>query len=423
MTVVWLHIDTDSDFSMHNLPFGVFHLISEDIDHSRCATRIGDWIIDLRMLEEQGYIQVQDNEKYFNQATLIKFMDLSRKDWRAVRERIQRLFRKGSPIEAQIAEQSPVFMHRAADVKMELPATIGDYTDFYSSRNHAENIGVMFRGKDNALQPNWIWLPVGYHGRASTVCVSGTDIHRPYGQIKTSTEDKPTFKATEKMDFELEMAHFIGSKGNKLGHPIDVNQADDKIFGLVLMNDWSARDIQAWEYVPLGPFNSKNLGTVISPWIITLDALEMFKVDLLPIEKEVPDYLRDTIHSSYDINLQVYIKSKAMESEHLLSTSNFKYMYWTMAQQIAHHTITGCNLRTGDLLGSGTISGPDHSEYGSMIELTNNGKNKIELPNSEERAFLKDYDTVVLRGFAEKDGIRIGFGDCVSTILPAIDRG
>lgn len=358
-----VNIAADSDFSIHNIPFGVFHLSSEDAERSRCCTRLGDWIIDLSRLEELGHLQVEGSEKYFNQTTLNKFMDLTRKHWRATREAVQKLFSAGSPIEAQIKEGGAGFIHKASDATMVMPASIGDYTDFYSSKNHAYNIGVMFRGKENALQSNWLWLPVGYHGRASSVCVSGTDIHRPYGQTKAPTAEDPTFKASARMDFELEMAHFIGGKGNKMGHPIDVNEADDKIFGLVLMNDWSARDIQAWEYVPLGPFNAKNLGTVISPWIVTLDALERFKVDLPPMEKEVPAYLKDKSHSSYDIKLQMFIKTKAMESEQLLGTSNFKYMYWTMAQQVAHHTITGCNLRTGDLLGSGNLTLYRHYQW------------------------------------------------------------
>lgn len=301
-----------------------------------------------------------------------------------------------------------------------LPAFIGDYTDFYSSRNHAYNLGVMFRGKENALQPNWLWLPVGYHGRASSVVVSGTDIHRPRGQIKAPDKEDPEFKLSAKMDFELEMAHFIGNGGNKLGHPIDVNKAKDYIFGIVLMNDWSARDIQNWEYVPLGPFDAKNLGTAISPWIVTLDALAPFEVDLPKMEKDVPKYLKDDRHSSYDINLQVFLKTQKSESEHLLCTSNFKHMYWTMAQQVAHHTITGCNLRTGDLLGSGTISGTTHSEQGSLIELTTNGKEKIKLESGEERAFLEDGDSIIMRGYAQGNGFRVGFGECRSAILPPI---
>ena len=354
-----IDIPADSDFSIHNIPFGVFHLRGEIPDQSRCCTALGDFVIDLSYLEHHGLLRgkLLDNRvtTYFNHHTLNKFMGLTKAHWQEVREAIQRLFTEGSPLADKLASGQCHFLHRHADVHMQMPAFIGDYTDFYSSKNHAYNLGVMFRGKENALQPNWLWLPVGYHGRASSVVVSGTDIHRPRGQVKAPDAENPTFKLSGRMDFELEMAHFIGGGGNRLGHPIDVNEADDKIFGLVLMNDWSARDIQNWEYVPLGPFNAKNLGTVVSPWIVTLAALERFKVDLPPMEKEVPVYLKDNHHSSYDIKLQVFLKTQKLEQPHLITTSNFKYMYWTMAQQVAHHTITGCNLRTGDLLGSGNL--------------------------------------------------------------------
>lgn len=354
-----ISIPADSDFSIHNIPFGVFHLKGETPEHGRCCTALGDYVIDLAYLEQHGFLKgtLLDGSvaTYFNHNSLNKFMNLTKQHWQEVRETVQRLFSAGSPLEERIKAGQTEFLHNHSDVVMLLPAFIGDYTDFYSSKNHAYNLGVMFRGKENALQPNWLWLPVGYHGRASSVVVSGTDIHRPRGQVKAPDAENPTFKLSARMDFELEMAHFIGGGGNQLGHPINVNEANDKIFGLVLMNDWSARDIQNWEYVPLGPFNAKNLGTVVSPWIVTLAALERFKVELPPMEKDVPTYLKDKDHSSYDIKLQVFLKTPKLEQEHLIATSNFKYMYWTMAQQVAHHTVTGCNLRTGDLLGSGTF--------------------------------------------------------------------
>jgi len=420
-----IEVPADSDFSIHNIPFGVFHLRGETSEQGRCCTALGNYVIDLAWLEYHGHLRgkLLDDRLFrvFNHCTLNKFMGLTKNHWIEARETIQRLFTEGSEIALLIKDGKASFMHPHKDVVMQLPARIGDYTDFYSSKNHAYNLGVMFRGKENALQPNWLWLPVGYHGRASSVVVSGTNIHRPRGQVLPAPDAKePVFKASGKFDFELEMAHFIGGGGNHLGHPIDVNSADDKIFGLVLMNDWSARDIQNWEYVPLGPFLAKNLGTIISPWIVTLQALERFKVDLPPMERPVPQYLQDKHHTSYDIKLQVFLKTEKLEAEHLLATSNFKYMYWTMAQQVAHHTITGCNMQTGDLLGSGTISGTEPHEFGSLIELTQNGKEKIKLPNGEERAFLEDGDCIIMKGYAEKDGVRVGFGECRSALLAPI---
>ena len=423
-----IDIPADSDFSIHNIPFGVFHLKTEAPEKARCATALGNYLIDLSWLESHNLLNrvhfgTHHGVKYFNEPTLNKFMGLTKKHWDEVRATIQELFTEGSPFsQLHFKAGLPSFVHPLTEVEMLLPAFIGDYTDFYSSKNHAYNLGVMFRGKEDALQPNWLWLPVGYHGRASSVVVTGTDIHRPYGQVKAPDAAEPTFKLSARMDFELEVGHFIGGGGNQLGHPIDVNEADDKIFGLVLLNDWSSRDIQNWEYVPLGPFLAKNLGTVVSPWIVSLTALERFKVSLPKMEKPVPQYLQDKDHSSYDIKLQVFLKTAQLEKEHLIATSNFAYMYWTMAQQIAHHTITGCNLRNGDLLGSGTISGPEKHEAGSLIELSVNGKEKITLPNGEQRAFLEDGDTIIFRGHAEKDGVRVGFGECRSAIIAPLPR-
>ncbi len=422
-----IDIPADSDFSIHNIPFGVFHLKTETPDKARCATALGSHLVDLSWLEAHGHLNgalfgAHLGASYFNQPTLNKFMGLSKKHWEEVRATIQRLFTEGSPIQALFAQGTPAFVHALTEVELLLPAFVGDYTDFFSSKNHAYNLGVMFRGKENALQPNWLWLPVGYHGRASSVVVSGTDIHRPFGQVKAPDAEEPTFKPSARMDFELEMGHFIGGGGNQLGHPIDVNEAEDKIFGMVLLNDWSARDIQNWEYVPLGPFLAKNMGTVVSPWIVTLAALERFRTPLPAMEKPVPQYLQENNRSSYDIQLQVFLKTQQQDQEHLIATSNFKYMYWTMTQQVAHHTVTGCNLRDGDLLGSGTISGQEKHEFGSMIELSNNGKEKITLPTGDQRAFVEDGDTIIFRGHAEKDGVRVGFGECRSAILAPLAR-
>ena len=307
-------------------------------------------------------------------------------------------------------------LHDSSEIQMLMPLQVGDYTDFYSSIEHATNVGIMFRDPANALLPNWRHIPVGYHGRASSIVVSGTEIHRPKGQIKPANADLPVFSPTSQLDFELETAFVIG-KGNPLGDSITTAEAEEYIFGMVLFNDLSARDIQSWEYVPLGPFLSKNFASVISPWIVTLDALEPFRCigpEQLPI---VLPYLQFNGDRNFDINLQVRIKPKNNE-ETILCKSNFKYMYWNMSQQLAHHTVNGCNMRIGDLCGSGTISGPDAGSYGSMLELTWKGTKPIVLPDGSERKFINDYDTVIMNGFCEKDGIRVGFGEAVAKILP-----
>jgi len=307
----------------------------------------------------------------------------------------------------------------AKDAKMQMPMFIRDYTDFYSSFNHAYNIGVMVRGHDNAIQPNWRHLPVGYHGRASSIVVDGTPIMRPRGQV-SADKVTPTWSACKRMDFELELGTIIAT-GNEMGHPIKVNDAKDHIFGYVLLNDWSARDLQVWEYVPLGPFNAKNFGSTISPWVITPEALAPFKVSMPVQEPELLPYLKDNDLSSYNVDLKVKLKTPKMEEYTDLSTSNTKYLYFSVAQTIAHHTVTGCNFSTGDMLGSGTISGPEKHERGSIMELCWGGKEPIKLPNDEERTFLLDGDSVMLEGMAHGNGYKIGFGSCEGTVLPALD--
>jgi fumarylacetoacetase len=302
---------------------------------------------------------------------------------------------------------------------MHLPADIGDYTDFYSSREHAFNVGTMFRGPENALMPNWVHLPVGYHGRASSVVVSGTPIRRPNGQTRPDLDKPPVFGPCKLLDIELEMAYFIGP-GNTHGQPITTSEASNHIFGMVLMNDWSARDIQKWEYVPLGPFLAKNFGTTISPWVVTMDALKPFACPN-PVQDPKPfDYLTHDDNYSFDINLEVGLRAPSMDVPTVISRTNFKYMYWTMKQQLVHHTVTGCNLRPGDLMGSGTISGKSPDSYGSLLELCWKGTKTIPLANGETRKFLQDGDEVVLSGYCQGDGHRIGFGDCRGTILPAL---
>ncbi|HQY88986.1 MAG TPA: fumarylacetoacetase, partial [Tepidisphaeraceae bacterium] len=303
------------------------------------------------------------------------------------------------------------------DVRMLLPAAIGDYTDFYSSREHATNVGIMFRGKENALMPNWLHLPVGYHGRASSIVVSGTDLHRPMGQTKADEAAAPTFGPSKSVDFELEMGFFIGP-GNSLGESISTHRAMDHIFGMVLVNDWSARDIQKWEYVPLGPFLAKNFGTSISPWIVTMDALEPFRKNGPEQEPQPLPYLQAPQPSAYDIHLEVTLQPKDARPTRI-STSNFRNLYWSMSQQLAHHTINGCNLQAGDLLASGTISGPTPDSYGSMLELAWKGTKPIDVGDGQTRTSIQDFDRITMSGWCEGEGYRVGFGEVTGRILPA----
>ena len=403
---------------MYNIPFGVFHLKIELPESARCATRIGDYVIDLAQLLDDSLISLHNNKKgnVFQSATLNSFIELGKETWSSVRSQVQKLFNVDSDLKCR--EYNNKYVYKLNDCVILLPVYVGDYTDFYSSKNHAFNVGCMFRGPDNALQPNWTWLPVGYHGRASSVVVSPSEFNRPSGQVKNKDETKPTFKKSNKMDFELEMVTVVG-KNNKLGEPVDINQAKDHIFGYLLMNDVSVRDMQAWEYVPLGPFTAKNCITVVSGWIVTAEALEPFKIDLPKQDPEPLDYLAEKDYSSYDIPLQVLYKTKKMKEDQLLATSNMKYLYWTPRQQLAHHTVTGCNLRVGDMLGSGTISGVDKNEYGSLLELTWNGKHKIKMNETEEEImFWGDNDEVIMTGCAQKDNVRVGFGECTTKLLP-----
>jgi len=294
---------------------------------------------------------------------------------------------------------------------------IGDYTDFYSSIDHATNVGTMFRDPNNALLPNWKHLPVGYHGRASSICASGHSFHRPKGQTKPADAELPVFGPSKLLDFELETGFIIG-KATEMGQSVSTEQADDYIFGMVLFNDWSARDIQTWEYVPLGPFLAKNFASTVSPWIVTLEALEPFRTKGYTQEPKVLPYLEYSGDKNLDIKLEVYIRPEG-GSETRIATSNYKYMYWTMEQQLAHHTINGCNINVGDMMASGTISGPEPHEYGSMLELTWRGTKPLKLKDGSERKFINDNDTVIMRGYCEKNGVRIGFGDCAAKLLPA----
>ena len=411
----FISYDQNSDFSIYNIPFGVAVFNQEYI---ACCTRIGDQVIDLATLYDYGFFDEIEgvDENIFEAYTLNEFIELGKPATNAVRLKIQELLAENSKL-AQDEKTLAECFFDIDQVKMMMPVHIPNYTDFYSSIEHASNVGIMFRGAENALLPNWKHLPVGYHGRASSIVVSGTDIIRPKGQTKPADVDSPIFGPSKQLDFELEMG-FIVNKHTEMGESISTAEAEDAIFGMVLFNDWSARDIQSWEYVPLGPFLGKNFGSSVSPWVVTLEALEPFRTSSPKQEPEVLDYLKFEGDKNYNINLEVYLKPKDAEST-LISESNFKFMYWNMAQQLAHHTINGCNVEVGDLYASGTISGKDEKSYGSMLELTWRGTKPLKLSNGEERKFIEDHDTIIMKGFSEKDGVRVGFGEVSGMILPA----
>ncbi len=411
-------VTAESHFPIQNLPYGAFQRRAGG--DPRIGVAIGDRVLDLAVLAEHGLLAAPllDGRSVFQQPTLNGFLALGRPAWRAARAAITRLLRHDEPTlrdHRSLRDQALVPM---AEVEMLLPAQIGDYTDFYSSREHASNVGSMLRGPDNALMPNWLHLPVAYHGRASSVVVSGTDLHRPLGQTKADTTSVPSFGPSRSVDFELEMGYFIGP-GNPLGQPIPIQTASEHIFGLILVNDWSARDIQKWEYVPLGPFLAKNFGTSISPWVVPLEALEPFRT-AGPVQDPQPlPYLQLPGNWAYDIHLEVALQSARMDQSYRIATSNFKYLYWNMCQQLAHHTVNGCNLRPGDLLASGTISGPTPDSYGSLLELAWKGTKPLTFPNGEQRSFLQDGDCITLTGWCQGKGYRIGFGEVTGRIRPA----
>lgn len=413
----FIEVAPDSHFPIQNLPYGIFK--PRTGGDPRAGVAIGDWVLDLAVLEAKGFFEhpTLTQERPFSQPSLNQFMAMGRLVWKAARRTISTLLHVNTSTlrdDAILREQA---LHRMQDVDLLLPAEIRDYTDFYSSREHATNVGTMFRGKDNALQPNWLHLPVGYHGRSSSVIVSGEAIRRPNGQLKPA-EGPPTYGPSRLLDFELEMGFFVGP-GNALGNPIAIENAYDNIFGLVLVNDWSARDIQKWEYVPLGPFLGKNFGTTISPWVVTLEALEPFRC-ASPVQDPQPlPYLQAGADHAYDIQLDVAFQTEQMDAPHSVCRSNYKYLYWNMCQQLAHHTVNGCNTQPGDLLASGTISGPTEDSYGSLLELTWRGEKKIQLPDGEERTFVQDGDRIIMTGWAQGATYRVGFGEASATVLPA----
>lgn len=412
----WLPMPENSDFPIQNIPFGVF-LTRDDI--ITIGTRIGDHAIDLGALHQLGYFEgIELTDDIFLQDTLNDFISDGKKTWREVRNRISEIFNTENRSLQDNEDNKKIVLFSMDEIEMKLPVQIGDYTDFYSSKEHATNVGSMFRDAENALMPNWLHLPVGYHGRSSTIVPSGIPVRRPMAQTLPKGADKPVFGPSHAVDFELEVA-FITTDANKLGESVSVEEAEDYIFGLVLFNDWSARDIQKWEYVPLGPFLSKNFASSISPWIITMDALEPYRVASPEQDPKPLPYLSQHGARSFDIKLEVSITPENAEPT-TVSKSNFKYMYWTMAQQLAHHTINGCKVNSGDMMGSGTISGPTPDSYGSMLELAWQGTKPVKLNNGETRTFIADNDTVTFKGHCIKNGMRIGFGEVSTKLLPII---
>lgn len=411
----WVEIPKNSDFTIYNLPFGVF---KNKRLSPRIGIAIGDKIVDLSILDQEGFFSdLFLPEGIFLQDSLNELISLGKTQTRKIRERVQGLLLVENEKLRDHSIRGKVMVNRK-EAEMLLPVKIGDYTDFYSSMEHATNVGKMFRDPENALLPNWKHLPVGYHGRASSIIPSGVNIHRPKGQFKDPDMESPSFGPSRRMDFELELA-FITGKPTKLGDSISTAEAEDYIFGFVLFNDWSARDIQAWEYVPLGPFLGKNFASSISPWVVTLEALEYFRVEGPKQDPEVLPYLQCEGSHGFDINLEAYIQPEGAKQASRICLSNFKYMYWNIAQQLAHHTVNGCNINVGDMMASGTISGPTEDSFGSMLELSWKGSKPIKLDTGEERKFIEDGDTVIMKGYAEKDGIRVGFGEVRSKLLPA----
>lgn len=413
----WVDVPAGSDFPIQNLPFGVFRTESQ---LPRVGVAIGDKILDLKALHILGYLEnLPFKLEDFLADSLNPLMSYGKKATRDLRHRISKLLRSDMPDLRDREHHVKQVLVNQQEVQMLMPIKVGDYTDFYSSEDHARNVGTMFRDPAKALLPNWKHLPVGYHGRASSIVISGTPIHRPMGQVNPSDETPPTFKASGQLDFELEVA-FITFDGKPMGKRISTDEADDYIFGLVLFNDWSARDIQRWEYVPLGPFLAKNFASTISPWVVTLDALEPFRTEGPVQDPEVLPYLKYKGNKNIDIALEVAIQPQSAE-ETIVSRSNYKHMYWNMAQQLAHHTVGGCNIRCGDMMASGTISGPTEGSFGSMLEIAWKGTKPVSMGDGTSRTFIQDYDTVVIRGYAQKNGVRLGFGNCTGLVLPAED--
>nr|CAD1831383.1 unnamed protein product [Ananas comosus var. bracteatus] len=422
----FVEVHRDSHFPPENLPFGVFRPKGgaggggDAAAAARPGVAIGEFVLDLSAVAAAGLFdgpELKGSDCFF-QPSLNMFLEMGRPAWKEARSTLQKILSADEPVLRDNATLREKCLLPMSEVEMLLPIVIGDYTDFFSSMYHAKNCGTIFRGPENAIAPNWFHLPIAYHGRASSIVISGTDIVRPRGQGHPSGNSLPYFGPSQKLDFELEMAAIVGP-GNELGKPIAVDNAADHIFGLVLMNDWSARDIQAWEYVPLGPFLGKSFGTTISPWIVTLDALEPFACNA-PIQDPPPlPYLAEKKHINYDIPLEVWIKPKGHDNPSVITKSNFKHLYWTVTQQLAHHTVNGCNLRPGDLLGTGTISGPEPESLGCLLELTWNAKKSLTL-GSSSRKYLEDGDEVIFTACSKGEDYNIGFGTCTGKVLPSL---
>lgn len=412
----WVSVPENSDFPIQNLPFGIFK--TKNLS-PRVGVAIGQQVLDLKSLHVLGYFEnLPFTKSDFESTILNPIIERGKQATRELRERISQLLRTDNQELQNKDHHVSQCLLEQSNVQMLMPVYIRDYTDFYSSIEHATNVGTMFRDPDNALLPNWKHLPVGYHGRASSIVESGVPIHRPKGQQKPKDDEPPVFGPSKLLDFELEMA-FITYSGKPMGQSISTEEADDYIFGLCLFNDWSARDIQKWEYIPLGPFLAKNFASSVSPWIVTLDAFEPYKVAGPAQDVKVLPYLEYSGNKNIDIDLQVSIQPEGGE-ENIVCNSNFKYMYWNMNQQLAHHTVNGCNINSGDMLASGTISGPTPDSYGSMLELSWRGSKPIKLSDGTERKFIMDNDTVIMRGHAKNADVRIGFGEVKTKVLPTV---
>ena len=457
----WIEVPENSDFPIQNLPFGIFSTSTFKLRNPRAGVAIGEYVVDLKALSDLGFFLNLKDKNVFNKEYLNDFIALGKPVCSKVRARISELLRHDNSELRDNEKARNKVLYKKQEVTMLMPIKVGDYTDFYSSEEHATNVGSMFRDPKNALLPNWKHMPVAYHGRTSSIILSGTNIHRPKGQSKADDAENPTFGPSKSLDFELEMA-FIAGKSTKLGESISVNDAEEYIFGFVLFNDWSARDIQKWEYVPLGPFLGKNFASSISPWVVTLEALEPFRVEgkvqspkplpyLNPSPRpqapspklQAPSSKLQQVSSiaspitsgqagrapiasgqagkkNFDINLEVYLQPNESEEKFRICKSNFKYMYWNINQQLAHHTVNGCNINVGDMFASGTISGPTEDSYGSMLELSWKGTKPIKMPDGTERKFINDRDTVIMRAYGEKNGVRVGFGEVRTKVLPAL---
>lgn len=406
----------DHDFPIQNLPYGAFRTAGQG---ARCGVAIGDVVLDLSVLEQAGLLDAGGPQPVFRQPNINAFMALGLDAWTRIRTRLTDLLAAdGDTVLRDDAALRDRALLPVSAVELLLPIAVAGYTDFYAGRQHAFNIGTILRGPENALPPNWLHIPIGYNGRASTVVVSGTDIRRPLGQRKPADAAVPTFGPSQRLDIELELGAVVG-QGSTMGQPITVAEADAMIFGFVLLNDWSARDIQAWEYQPLGPFQSKAFATTISPWVVTKAALEAFRADAPPREQPLLPYLQEPGPMLYDIALEVTMQPQGAGSPTTISRTNASTLYYSAAQQLAHHAVSGCRMEVGDLLGSGTISGPDKGEYGSLMELSWSGQHPVQLDGGQTRSFVEDGDTLTLRGWAQGDGYRVGFGECRGTALPA----